>query len=183
MAEIFSERDVLVIVDMQNIFVDGAGPWGVVGYRDAERLIHDLRSEFPGPTVFTKFVADPKELGIWNKYYDAYPTTRLPHNDSAWDLTMELGPNDILISVPTFSKWGSELNRIVPQDGRIIMAGVATDCCVIATVLGAIDAGREVLVIEDACAGTSHTNHTKAMDVMGLLGPMIRVTSASELLS
>ena len=180
--EPFSASDVLVIIDMQNIFVDGAGAWEVVGYKEAEGLIEKIRADFPGKTVVTKFVADPKELGIWSKYYDTYPSTRLPEDHQMWDLTIDLGPGDTLISVPTFSKWGSELSEIVGQNNRIIMVGVATDCCVISTALGAIDAGREVIVIEDACAGTSRTNHSKTMEIMGLLGPMIRVISASEIL-
>ena len=183
MAEYLSATDVLVIIDMQNIFVDGAGAWEVIGYQEAESVVEKIRADFPGKTVFTKFVADPAELGIWKKYYDSYPTTRLPKDHLMWDLTINLNDNDRLITVPTFSKWGTELSEIVGQNNRIVMVGVATDCCVISTALAAIDAGREVLVIEDACAGTSIANHNKAMEIMGLLGPMIRVVNSSEFIN
>jgi nicotinamidase-related amidase len=58
---------------------------------------------------------------------------------------------------------------------------VATDCCVISTVLPAADAGVPVRVVADACAGVDDAAHGKALDVLALYAPLIDVTSADLL--
>ncbi|UKA60629.1 isochorismatase family protein [Arthrobacter sp. FW306-2-2C-D06B] len=42
----------------------------------------------------------------------------------------------------------------IPVGEEIILTGVATDFCILATALGASDAGRYVTVVEDACSGS-----------------------------
>ena len=37
----------------------------------------------------------------------------------------------------------------------IAVCGVATECCVLSTILGAVDHGRFVRLVSDACAGGS----------------------------
>ena len=54
------------------------------------------------------------------------------------------------------------------------MAGVATDCCVISTVLAAADAGVPVRVVTDACAGSGDDDHERALRVMSLYAPLVR---------
>jgi nicotinamidase-related amidase len=66
--------------------------------------------------------------------------------------------------------------------GRLVLAGVSTDCCVLSTALAAADAGVEVVVVADACAGADDDSHAKALYVMDLYRPLIRVTTVAELL-
>ena len=176
-------RDVLVAVDMQNVFVDGAGEWGVTGYPAADATIDKLRAGFPGTVVLTRFVPDSDEPGSWRSYYDRWPMMRLPRSNVAWDLTLDVNPDDVVISVPTFSKWGPQLEEIVALDATLVLCGVATDCCVIATALAAVDSGRKVLLVHDACAGVSPEIHDKAVSLMGLLSPMINLTTTADLLA
>ena len=65
----------------------------------------------------------------------------------------------------------------------LVLAGVATDCCVISTALAAADAGAWVEVASDACAGSTPGHHQAAMTVMGLYAPQIRLRSVDEILA
>jgi nicotinamidase-related amidase len=59
---------------------------------------------------------------------------------------------------------------------------VSTDCCVLSTALAAADAGVEAPVVADACAGADDDSHAKALNVMDLYRPLIRVTTVAALL-
>ncbi|MDR2378993.1 MAG: isochorismatase family protein, partial [Bifidobacteriaceae bacterium] len=86
------------------------------------------------------------------------------------------------VDAASFSKWTPELARLVGPEGRLVLAGVSTDCCVMSTALAAADSGAEVLVVADACAGVDDQSHAKALHVMGLYQPLIRVVSLGEAL-
>ena len=47
-----------------------------------------------------------------------------------------------------------------------MLAGVATDCCVLSTALAAADAGCLVEVVADACAGSSDEAHERALEAV-----------------
>lgn len=84
------------------------------------------------------------------------------------------------MDAPTFGKWTPDLAERVGPTGRLVLAGVSTDCCVLSTALAAADAGAEVLVVADACAGVDDDSHAKALHVMDLYRPLIRVVTVAE---
>jgi nicotinamidase-related amidase len=63
------------------------------------------------------------------------------------------------------------------------VTGVATDCCVLSTVLAAADAGVPVRVVGDACAGSTDDDHRKALELMALYAPLVALTSTAEVLA
>ena len=74
---------------------------------------------------------------------------------------------------------GDELAAIL-GGGRMVLAGVSTDCCVLSTALAAADDGVEVQVVADACAGIDDESHAKALDIMRLYSPLVEVVSLAE---
>ena len=61
------------------------------------------------------------------------------------------------IDEPTFGKWGPQLRASLGEAATaapLLIAGVSTDCCVIATVLAAADAGAHLTVVTGACAAS-----------------------------
>lgn len=86
------------------------------------------------------------------------------------------------MDAPTFGKWTPELATRVGPEGRLVLAGVSTDCCVLSTALAAADAGVETLVVSDACAGVDDDSHARALDVMALYGSLIRVVTVDQLI-
>lgn len=95
------------------------------------------------------------------------------------DLAPVAGPT---LDATTFGKWTPELAARVGDGGRLLLAGVSTDCCVLSTALAAADAGVEVQIVADACAGVSDAAHQRALDVMRLYGPHIQVVTLADVL-
>lgn len=174
----------LVVVDMQHVFADAESPWATPGYASASAGIRRLLSAFAGATVFTRFVAPAEPAGAWIPYYRDWPDQLRPERDPLWDITPELEVGDApIVSAPTFGKWGPDLAAATEGAERLVVTGVSTDCCVLSTALAAADAGRFVVVPEDACAGLSETDHRRALDAMALYGPLITISSVDAVLA
>lgn len=170
-------RPHLVVVDMQRAFRQ-PGEWHIPRYDEAACTIGRLTASGLEP-ITTRFIPDPAEQGSWSSYYERWQTMRLDPADPIWHLELPNAPARCSIDLPTFSKWGQALAERIPVGDTVILTGVATDCCILATALGAADAGRYVTVIEDACAGQSDAAHDQALNLLELLSPMIKVESAA----
>ena len=65
----------------------------------------------------------------------------------------------------------------VGDGGRLVLAGVSTDCCVLSTAVAAADAGVAVQVVADACAGVTDDSHGQALAILRLYAPLVEVVS------
>lgn len=175
-------QDLLVVIDMQEIFQRPGGQWGVPNYEQITPQVQALADAFAQRTVWTRFVRDPQEHGSWGPYYQRWDECRLDPQDPAWEITLPTSPEDPVIDRPTFSKWGEELAALVEGYRGFVVCGVTTDCCVLSTVLGAVDAGVQVTVVTDACAGLTEESHRDTLRVLELLEPMVRLTTVADLL-
>jgi nicotinamidase-related amidase len=165
-----------VVIDMQRAFRQ-AGEWHIPRYDEAASTIGRLAASGLEP-ITTRFIPDPAEQGSWSSYYDRWQSMRLDPADPVWDIELPGVGAHGSIDLPTFSKWGKALADLIPVGDEVILTGVATDCCILATALGAADAGRYVMVVEDACAGQSDAAHDQALALMDLLSPMINVVKS-----
>jgi nicotinamidase-related amidase len=174
----------LVVVDMQHVFADAESPWATPGYASASAGVQRLLPAFESATVFTRFVAPEHPTGAWIPYYREWPDQLRPEADPIWDITPELAVGAApVVSAPTFGKWGPDLAAATRGAERLVVTGVSTDCCVLSTALAAADAGRFVVVPEDACAGLSEADHRRALDAMALYGPLITISSVDAVLA
>lgn len=133
--------------------------------------------------VLTRWLPGTNREGSWKAYFETFAFADRPDDDPLFELVPTA--KDLAVSptvdVPTFGKWGPELEGITGPRPHLVLAGVSTDCCVISTALAAADAGCTVTVVSDACAGSSDTNHRAALHVMGLYAPQVRIVSSDEL--
>ncbi|MFI7501010.1 cysteine hydrolase family protein [Streptomyces sp. NPDC049687] len=173
----------LAVIDMQHVFADPDSPWAAPRYTEAAAGVRRLLPAFAGHVTFTRFLAPERPTGAWRAYYDRWPFAVRPPEDPLWRLTDQFAPlaGDIL-DATTFGKWTPELAARAAPSGRLVLAGVSTDCCVLSTALAAADAGTEVLVVADACAGSDDASHTRALQVMDLYRPLVTVTTVDEVL-
>ena len=173
----------LAVIDMQRVFAEPDSPWATPRFTEAAAGIRRLLPAFGDRVAFTRFVAPVKPEGAWRAYYDRWSFALQPPDAQLWDLTDEFAQHTgHVVDAATFGKWTPELARLVGPEGRLVLAGVSTDCCVLSTALAAADAGIEVLVAADACAGADDDTHAKALQVMDLYRPLVRVTGVAELL-
>jgi nicotinamidase-related amidase len=175
----------LVVIDMQDVFARPSSPWAAPDYPSALAGTRRLLPAFAGRTVLTRYVAPAVPDGAWRAYFDQWPFALVPEDDPLYeiaDLADLVDGGAPVVTRTTFGKWGPDLVAATRDAGELVLAGVATDCCVISTALAAADAGRRVLVVADACAGSTAENHERALDIMRLYAPLIEVTTVAEML-
>ena len=177
-------QGMLAVIDMQRVFAEPDSPWAAPRFTEAADGVRRLLPAFAEDVTFTRFLAPEKPAGAWRAYYEQWPFALRPPHDRIWELVDELAPHARhLVDAPTFGKWTPELAERVGPEGRLVLAGVSTDCCVLSTALAAADAGVEVWVAADACAGADDASHTKALQIMDLYRPLIRVVTVAEVLA
>ncbi|PBC65709.1 hydrolase [Streptomyces sp. Tue6028] len=169
---------------MQRVFAEPDSPWATPRFDEAADGVRRLLPAFGDRVVFTRFVAPEEPAGAWRAYYDQWPFALQPPQSPLWDLVdglmVRAAPQ---VDAATFGKWTPELAGYLGIGGPLVLAGVSTDCCVLSTALAAADAGVEVLVVADACAGADDTAHARALQVMDLYRPLIQVVTVAEVLA
>ncbi|MDN3024153.1 isochorismatase family protein [Streptomyces sp. S.PB5] len=173
----------LTVIDMQRVFADPDSPWATPRFAEAAAGVRRLLPAFDDRVTFTRFLAPAEPTGAWTAYYAQWPFALQPPDAPLWQLADDFATTaHHVLDAPTFGKWTPELASLAGPEGRLVLAGVSTDCCVLSTALAAADAGVEVLVVADACAGADDDSHAKALHIMDLYQPLIRVTTVAELL-
>jgi nicotinamidase-related amidase len=173
----------LAVIDMQRVFAEPESPWAAPRFAEAAAGVRRLLPAYADRVAFTRFLAPAQPVGAWAAYYEQWPFALRPPDAQLWELADEFAEmTPRTVDATTFGKWPCLAPHLGP-DSRLILTGVSTDCCVLSTALAAADAGVEVLVVADACAGADDDSHAKALHVMDLYRPLIRVTSVTELLA
>jgi len=170
----------LVVVDLQHVFGDESSPWTTPRFEEIRPRIRALTEAFGDRVVWTRFVAPEKPVGAWVDYYEQFPFALQPPDAKLYQLVEDPGGSPV-VDATTFGKWGPDLVEVV-GDGPLTVAGVATDCCVISTVLPAADAGVPVRVVTDACAGSGDDNHERALRIMSLYAPLVELATTADVL-
>jgi nicotinamidase-related amidase len=177
--------DLLVVVDCQEVFADPASPWAVPRFAEVAGPIAQLADAF-GRVRFTRFTVPEQPAGSWRPYYRRWSFAAESEGAEArFALAAPFaGRADAAATLdrPTFSKWDGELARELGEGDELVLCGVATDCCVLATAVAAVDAGAQVRLVADACAGADDAAHERAVALLGAFAPQLEVTSvAAEL--
>jgi nicotinamidase-related amidase len=170
----------LVVIDMQEVFAEPGGPWSVPRLPEIVEPIERLVAAHAPNVTFTRFVAPERPEGAWVAYYERFAFALQPPDAEIYRLVppiAALAAGTATLEATTLSKWGPELAR----ESELVLAGVATDSCVIGTALAAADAGVQVRVAADACAGASDDAHEHALATMRVWAPLIDVVSTAEL--
>lgn len=165
-------QDILVVVDMQNDFIDGA-----LGTPEAVAIVPNVKKrirEFQGTVLFTR---DTHE----ENYLDTQEGANLPvphciRGSAGWQIRKELDRLRKTEPIDKVTFGSSELGKILcemnqkEEIGSITFIGLCTDICVISNVMIVKAFLPEVPLIVDSacCAGVSvetHENALKAMEV------------------
>lgn len=173
--------DILVVVDMQNDFIDGS-----LGTEGAQKIVDKVVekvADFSGKAViFTKDTHD-------NKYLNTYEGKKLPvmhciKGTQGWEISNKIKTcvdkyDTSIILKDTFGTFilsdrikayqYSKDGTYIDADKLIIeIIGLCTDICVVsnAIILKAAFPNSQIIVDASCCAGTTPENHEKALDVM-----------------
>ena len=171
----------LVAIDLQRAFAQPGSPWFSPATCVVANTVTDLVSCFGDRVVFTRFVPPRAVEGSWRSYYEKWRFALGSHDSDLWSV-IEPWERYPSISSHTFSKWVPELRTLIGPDPSIVLCGVSTDCCVLATAYAAIDGGAQVCVVEDACAAKTAQLHEGALQMMRARSPQLSVMSCEAVL-
>ncbi len=165
-------QDILIVVDMQNDFIDGA-----LGTREAQAIVDKVKGkilDFKGPVIFTRDTHG-------ENYMETQEGKNLPvphciKGSQGWQIRPEL---DALRKTRPVDKpgFGSvELGQMLldmnaeEAIGSVTLIGLCTDVCVISNALIIKAFLPEVPVKVDAscCAGISPQSHDNALSAMAM---------------
>jgi nicotinamidase-related amidase len=171
----------LLVIDMQRVFAESASPWVVGQFDEVLAPIETLIAAYAGRVIATRYVSPQPPAGAWAGYFDRFASLLLPPEDKAWDLMLDERLPYRTETRATFGKWDSRVAALVGPDAPIAVCGVATECCVLATVLAAVDDGRSVRVVADACAGSSPLIHQQTLSLLSTFEPLVQIMSSNEI--
>lgn len=171
----------LLVIDMQPGFGHPDSPWCTPGYDTCAGQIGKMVDAFGDRVLFTRFVPPEEPDGSWQGYYDQWSFALDPGMKWVWELDPRWQGRQA-VSSHRFSKW-REAEVVLPSDVALTVCGVATDCCVLGTVVEAVDAGRSIRLVTDACAAGTAVLHDAAVAVMADRAPMVSLATTAEVLS
>ena len=178
-------------IDMQNIFAKG-GVWETPWMERVLPVIADICARYAERTVFTRFITpqQPQDRhGQWQAYFTKWQcATRSNLAPCALDIVPELArysPPALVVDKPAYSAFfGSRLGHLLieRQVRTVVVSGAETDVCVLATVLGALDLGFRVVIVQDALCSSSDIGHDALMTMYRTrFSEQIELVSAEEL--
>lgn len=176
-----SGAPLLVVVDMQQVFADPASGWAVPGFAAIVPRVRALVTAHGPRVAFTRFVAPERPQGAWLEYYAAWPWALQPPGAALWNLVPELDAAGLpVVDEPAFGKWRPRLRELAAGADRLVVCGVSTECCVLATVLAAADDGMGVDVVADACAAAVPADHDRTLALLAGYQPLVRIITAAD---
>jgi nicotinamidase/pyrazinamidase len=179
-----TDKDALIVVDVQNDFMPG----GALPVPEGDKVVKPLNRyieifEKNGNPVFFTRDWHPEDHISFKGHGGIWPPHCVQNTEGAKfhpDLKLPLD-NKFIISKGTSRDFdaysgfqGTILDDLLKERGirRVFVGGVATDYCVKNTVLGALNLGYQVFVLEDGIKGVDVNpgDSDKALNVMLLKG-------------
>ena len=164
-------QKILIVVDMQNDFIDGA-----LGTPEAVAILPNVKSKiesFDGKVIFTRDTHGENYLNTAEG--KNLPVPHCIKDTAGWQIATPLLPytkDTLVIDKPTFGSLA--LTEILTKEnktnpiGEITLIGLCTDICVISNAMLIKAALPEVPLAVDAscCAGVSPESHERALAAM-----------------
>ncbi|WP_037325518.1 cysteine hydrolase family protein [Anaerovibrio sp. RM50] len=165
----------IVIVDMQNDFIDGA-----LGTKEAQEMLPNLVEKLGA-------VKDADLIFTQDTHHKDYLSTQEGKNlpvehciegEKGWEICSALQPHldkaKAVIKKPAFGSM--ELPALVKEYDEVELVGLCTDICVIsnAMILKAASPEQKIAIDASCCAGVTPESHLGALEAMKMCQIEIR---------
>ena len=181
-------------IDMQRLFAEKT-EWHTPTLADIVPNIARIIEAKPGRTIFARFtVPETPDVaeGNWRSYYQHWSGI-VQASSSDPGLVDVIEPLAVLarqaetLDKPTYSMFGVSglADQLAARNvDTLVITGVETDVCVLATVFDAIDRGYRIIVVKDAVTSGSLDSHKATIDLLLPRMPQqIALTSTATLLA
>jgi nicotinamidase/pyrazinamidase len=163
-------QDILIVVDMQNDFIDGS-----LGTKEAVAVVPFVKNKIESFHSKVLFTRDTH----FENYMDTQEGRNLPvphciKGSAGWEIRAELDALRTTEPIDKITFGSSELGELLVRENRenpinsITLVGLCTDICVISNAMIAKAFLPEVPIIVDArcCAGVTPESHRNALEAM-----------------
>ncbi|MFC4950017.1 cysteine hydrolase family protein [Pseudonocardia sp. GCM10023141] len=196
-------RTALLVIDMQNDFVEEGAP---LEFPEGRRILPTLQKVLDAarshamPVIYPAHVHRPggADMGI---HRDLYPPVAegkaLVDGERGAEIDPALAPHpgELVIKKHRYNSfYATDLEIVLRGLGveTVVLTGMTTECCVLGTARGALECGFRSVVLSDACASCDYPDlgfgsmaapemHRAALRIMSLTSS--RVTDAATFLS
>ena len=158
----------LIVVDMQNDFIDGA-----LGTNEAVAIVPEVKKfieDFDGEIIFTRDTHTEDYLN--SQEGKNLPVTHCVKDTYGWEICpqlSELSNDKKIFDKPSFGSVELAEYMVSKNDvEEIVLLGLCTDICVIsnALLIKAFVPEVKISVIEKCCAGVTPDSHKQALSAM-----------------
>ena len=136
-----TNQDLLLVIDMQNVYTKGQ-EWACEEVEKAsDSILRLLNSRALSQVIFTQYLATKHPEGVWKEYNKVNAAV----NADPWlnEMMSEFLPYTKKYPVYTKNVYSSfaipQVRELAKHASRVVISGVVAECCVLSTVLSAID--------------------------------------------
>ena len=169
-----TKNDLLLVIDMQNIYTKGQH-WACLDTEGvAERVNKIIDSGKCRNCIFTRYIASRHPSGVWLDYNRKYASI----NEDSWANEMVPQFSKALEQYPLYTKsvYSSlaipEVLCAAQKADRVIITGVVAECCVLSTVFALIDAGIYCIYLTDGVSGLDREKEDATILTLSGLAPL-----------
>lgn len=169
-------QSLLLVVDVQNAFVNEQTQHIII---KINRLLRYWRAE-KGTVVFSRFINIDE--GPWERLRGWSECKTAP--DILLHAALDSG-DDMVIDKHTYSAWGDDLIQLCTAHvlGEVVLCGIDTNECVMATAIDIFDHGFRPIVVSDACASASGEKfHESALLLLEKLLGREQIIASNEIM-
>lgn len=178
-----SSEDLLILIDFQNVYLPG-NPWACPTMeRSVENALRIINSSNAPDYVLTKYIAPAEPVGRWKQYNEEYAEINADAFLNAFPEQIRQITNEKnVITKNTYSSMKSPaLRSALAEKKRVVLTGVVAECCVLATMLDAIDLGYETIYLYDCVSGYTDEKENMIRALAESFAPVhTRVMSSGE---
>ena len=179
-------EDMLLVIDFQNVYLPGR-PWACPAMEQAaENTLKLIGSRGAPEYVVTKYMPPENPTGCWVRYNEEYADINADEYLCDFcDAVKPIVTEDNLFIKDSYSSMDCEkLQARLAGKKRVVLTGVVAECCVLATMMDAIDQGYEVIYLYDCIAGNTAEHEKMIRELAEFFSPMhTRVMKSREYLA
>ena len=178
-----SSDDLLILIDFQNVYLPEK-PWACPTMEQAiENTLNIIHSPDSPDYVLTQYIAPADPVGRWQQYNKEYAQINADEFLSEFPdpINRIKNDNNVIIKDTYSSLKSPALQTRLQGKRRVVLTGVVAECCVLATMMDAIDLGYEVIYLYDCISGFSAENEKMIRTLAESFSPIhTQVMSSAE---